>query len=237
MAAVLSILLLLVLERTRLRRVSSGVFRVGFAIDVGLLLLNLLATALTFTVLERVFTALRDAGLPRLETLEAPMWISVAVAIVLLDLGNYLAHACLHRFDVLWRFHEVHHSVRTLDWLATFHAHVVEIGLRRLITPVFLIIAGVPLAAIGIASALVLVWAMFTHSNLRLNLRVLEPLLITPRLHYVHHLPDGADRNFGTVFSVWDRLLGRLETRISDQALVESTVAMSSRLSGNVSEG
>jgi len=37
-----------------------------------------------------------------------------------LDVGNYFAHYCLHRFDVLWQFHKTHHSSRELDWLANF---------------------------------------------------------------------------------------------------------------------
>ena len=46
------------------------------------------------------------------------------------------------------------------------------------------------------------------RSNLRINLRFLEPFLITPRLHRLHHLPETENRNLGTIFTFWDRLRG-----------------------------
>ena len=50
------------------------------------------------------------------------------LALLGLDVGNYFAHYCLHRFDVLWQFHKTHHSSRKLDWLATFRSHIGEQG-------------------------------------------------------------------------------------------------------------
>jgi len=34
------------------------------------------------------------------------------LALLGLDVGNYFAHYRLHRFDVLWQFHKIHHSSR-----------------------------------------------------------------------------------------------------------------------------
>jgi sterol desaturase/sphingolipid hydroxylase (fatty acid hydroxylase superfamily) len=51
----------------------------------------------------------------------------------------------------------------------------------------------------------------FHHSNWKLPARVenaLNLLLVTPRMHGIHHSTVVAERNsnWGTVFSVWDRL-------------------------------
>src|SRR5262245_3373551 len=40
-------------------------------------------------------------SVPRLATLSLPLWIHVILAVLTLDLGNYTAHYCLHRFDAL----------------------------------------------------------------------------------------------------------------------------------------
>jgi sterol desaturase/sphingolipid hydroxylase (fatty acid hydroxylase superfamily) len=149
-------------------------------------------------------------GLPRVAAAGAPRWLSVPLALVALDLGNYVAHWCLHRSDWLWEFHKVHHSSPTLDWLATFRSHLVEQALRRLVAPVLLIVAGFPLDAVALAATLFLAWAMLDHSNLRLPLRFLEPIFVTPRLHRLHHVPRTAERNLGTVLTLWDRLRGTL---------------------------
>jgi sterol desaturase/sphingolipid hydroxylase (fatty acid hydroxylase superfamily) len=79
-------------------------------------------------------------SLPRLPGFDLPFWLSTLLALVALDLGNYFAHYLLHRSNLLWEFHKIHHSSRTLDWLATFRSHIVEQALRRLIAPALLIL-------------------------------------------------------------------------------------------------
>ena len=141
---------------------------------------------------------------------QLPLWIESLVTLALLDLGNYLAHWLMHRYEPLWHVHAVHHSSPTLDWLATFRSHVLEQLLRRVTAPVLLIALGVSPGAVAIASAVFIAWGVFIHANLSLNLRFLEPVLITPRLHHLHHVAASAEQNLGTMFSFWDRLLGRL---------------------------
>ena len=141
---------------------------------------------------------------------QLPLWVESLIALVLLDLGNYLAHWLMHRYEPLWHVHAVHHSSPALDWLAMFRSHVLEQLLRRVTAAVLLIVLGVSPGAVAIASAVFIAWGVFIHANLSLNLRLLEPVLITPRLHHLHHVAASAEQNLGTLFSCWDRLLGRL---------------------------
>jgi len=152
---------------------------------------------------------------------DAPFALTVSLAIILHDLGGYGSHILLHRIDSLWELHKVHHSSRTLDWLATFRAHIVEHALRHFLSPVLLILLGFPLTAVAMVGALYGAWAAFNHANVRLPLGFLEPLFITPRLHRLHHVPATSEHNLGTIFSVWDRLRGTLET--SPTALLQPT--------------
>jgi lathosterol oxidase len=156
--------------------------------------------------------AMRWFGLARLSEVFAamPFPLVVVLAIVIADLGAYVSHISLHRVDVLWAFHKVHHSSRALDWLATFRAHLVEHALRHLLSPVVLIVLGFPLAAIALASGITAVWSAFDHANTRLRLLFLEGVFVTPRLHRMHHVPVTSDRNFGAMLSVWDRWFGTL---------------------------
>jgi sterol desaturase/sphingolipid hydroxylase (fatty acid hydroxylase superfamily) len=152
-------------------------------------------------------------GLPRLSARDLPLWVTASAALVALDLGNYTAHSLLHRFGPLWEFHKVHHSIETLDWLATFRSHIVEQMLRRLVAPLLLILVGFPGDAVALAGGIFLAWAILNHANVDLKLGFLESLFVTPRLHRIHHVPGTDDRNFGTVFTVWDRLRGTLVVR------------------------
>lgn len=148
---------------------------------------------------------------PSMAALPAPL--ALLLATVLYDLSAYVSHLLLHRVEPLWRIHKVHHSSPTLDWLATFRAHVAEHALRHLASTGLLLALGFPAAAVAGAAAIHLAWAMFGHANLQIDLRFLEPVFITPRLHRLHHVAETSERNLGTIFSFWDRLRGNLAAR------------------------
>jgi sterol desaturase/sphingolipid hydroxylase (fatty acid hydroxylase superfamily) len=188
-----------------LRLAPARVIRPFFATDVVYLATGAVALGLVLRA-----QASRWAGAAGLAPAAIPFPLLALLALVLYDLGAYLAHLLLHRIQALWKLHKVHHSSRTLDWLATFRAHILEHALRHLLSPVLLILVGFPLTAVGVAAAIYGVWAAFGHANVRLSLPWLEPVLITPRLHRLHHVPDTGERNLGTVFSLWDRLRGSL---------------------------
>jgi sterol desaturase/sphingolipid hydroxylase (fatty acid hydroxylase superfamily) len=152
-------------------------------------------------------------------SLSPPLSLSVVLALLALDAGNYAAHYCLHRFVSLWKFHEIHHSSLELDWLATFRSHIVEQLLRRLVAPVLLMLVGFPQNAVMIAGAGFIAWSIFNHANIRLKLHTLEGIFITPRLHRIHHPNDGPTRNPGTIFTFWDKLRDTLDrTEFADES-------------------
>jgi sterol desaturase/sphingolipid hydroxylase (fatty acid hydroxylase superfamily) len=47
-----------------------------------------------------------------------PLWVQLPLAVLLSDLGFYWTHRMFHAVHWLWRFHEIHHSIEDLDWLA-----------------------------------------------------------------------------------------------------------------------
>src|SRR5690242_16416048 len=55
-----------------------------------------------------------------------PLWAQVILAIVLSDLGFYSVHRLFHKIPWLWKFHAIHHSIETLDWLAAHRVHPVD---------------------------------------------------------------------------------------------------------------
>jgi sterol desaturase/sphingolipid hydroxylase (fatty acid hydroxylase superfamily) len=82
-----------------------------------------------------------------------------------------------------------------------------------------LILFGFPLNSVIIAGSVFIAWGIFNHANIRLNLRFLERVFITPRLHRTHHLNNGPVHNLGTFFTFWDRLRGTLDdTEIAEES-------------------
>jgi sterol desaturase/sphingolipid hydroxylase (fatty acid hydroxylase superfamily) len=149
-------------------------------------------------------------ALPRVQPAAWPCTLLFPVTIALYDLGGWVSHVLLHRTNVLWEIHKVHHSSLALDWLATFRAHILEHALRHFLSPVLLLLLGFPVVVVGLAAATYGAWAALGHSNLALPLGALESFLVTPRLHRLHHVPGTSEKNFGTITSLWDRLAGTL---------------------------
>ena len=131
-----------------------------------------------------------------------------ALAVLVFDLISYAVHRGLHRSDLLWNIHKVHHSTLQLDGLATTRTHMLENLLRFVPGQLVLVLIGIPAAQVAPTVALAAAYGIVDHSNLGVNARPVEDVLVTPRLHRRHHVPETSDKNFGAMFTIWDRLFG-----------------------------
>ena len=66
-----------------------------------------------------------------------PLAVQVVVIMFFTDLIQYWLHRAFHRVPALWRFHAVHHSARTMDWMAGARMHFFEIVVLRGTTVVY----------------------------------------------------------------------------------------------------
>lgn len=198
---------LAVLERSsRLRRLPARFLRAHFAADLAFLATGAVGLALAV----RIAASKLAAALGVTPLFAWPPLAAFAVTLVAFDFGGWLVHFVEHRFEPLWRVHKVHHASPRLDWLATFRMHPLEHLARHVASPGLLVLLGFPPAMVGLAALATAAWAALVHANLQLGSRLVEVLLITPRLHHLHHVPASSERNFGAFFSFWDRLAGSL---------------------------
>lgn len=145
--------------------------------------------------------------------LAMPSWLQLAVGILALDALSYAMHRAFHTSDTLWRLHALHHSDPELDVSTTVRHHPGESVVMAFAVGLPAAVVGLPPFVIGLYATLNLSVQFLAHANIGLPRRltnVLGWLLITPSLHRVHHSRHPADisRNYGLVFSVWDRLFG-----------------------------
>ena len=194
----------------RLRFRESPFLRTSFLTDVAWYVSAVLVTLVFGPVIEGLSRFVEASGVPTLARVDLPLGILVSLAVVLYDLLTFVSHRILHRVGWLWRVHKVHHSSRILDWLATTRAHASEHLFRGIPAQLALFALGFPTEAVAIGVAIYAAFATLNHSNLRLDLRFLEGVFVTPRLHRLHHVPETTDRNFAAVFSFWDRMAGTL---------------------------
>ncbi len=174
--------------------------------------LAIAATAMSVFVFRPQLAALQPPPL-RDAVASLPRVLQLLLAIVVFDFVSFLVHVGLHRSDVLWNVHKVHHSTRELDGFATTRTHPIENLLRFVPGQAVLFVVGMPVGIVAAAVAIAAIYGVSNHSNLRTNLAWLEGVVITPRLHRSHHVPATTPHNYGAIFSIWDRVLGTLVRR------------------------
>lgn len=139
-----------------------------------------------------------------------PLLAQVIVIMFLTDLVQYWVHRAFHRVPFLWRFHSVHHSAQSMDWIAGARMHFLEILVLRGTTVMPMMLLGFHQTAVNAYILLVYVWSTFVHANLGWQLKWMEKILVTPRFHHWHHglEKEAIDVNFAIHFPLLDRAFG-----------------------------
>lgn len=159
-----------------------------------------------------VTTTMRsDAGLLRMVPL--PPWADAILGIVLLDMAGYAWHVASHRWPLLWRFHAVHHNDDTVDSTTAFRFHLGDVMIGSFVTLAVVAALGLRIEDVLFYELLLVPLSIFHHSNIRLPDRVdrvLRWLLVTPRMHWVHHSRwiVETNSNYSPLLSFWDRAFG-----------------------------
>jgi sterol desaturase/sphingolipid hydroxylase (fatty acid hydroxylase superfamily) len=139
-----------------------------------------------------------------------PAWSRWLLAILAADFLGWFHHWVRHKVHFFWLFHTVHHSQKHLNMFTDFRYHVVEYLIGGFIRVSVMTLLNFRQAEI-ITWLLIHEWfARFYHANIRTNLGWLRYIFVTPQSHRVHHSPEPRhwDKNFGVMFSIWDRMFG-----------------------------
>ena len=129
---------------------------------------------------------------------------------LLFDFLVYLSHRASHEIPFLWRFHSVHHSTRTLDWVSGFRSHPLD-GVFA--APAFAVLLG---AGFSLRIAGVLAVVAGRPRN--------QPRISTsgggsghcsassslPEFHHWHHSNERPawNKNYGVFLPLWDIVFG-----------------------------
>jgi len=130
--------------------------------------------------------------------------------LVVADMTQYWVHRLFHSVPRLWKFHAVHHSAQTMDWLAGSRLHLVDIAVTRALSYVPIYWLGFSEGALFAYIVFVSIHATFIHSNFRVDFGPLKWLIATPRFHHWHHTSDPAvlDKNFAVHLPFIDKIFG-----------------------------
>jgi len=136
------------------------------------------------------------------------------LCILVADLAQYATHRAYHEVPFLWRFHAVHHSVKTMDWLAGSRQHMLELIFTRVCVLAPLYVLGFSEAVMNAYIIVVGFQAVFNHANVHLPWGPLKYVIVTPDFHHWHHASDdeAIDRNYAAHYAFIDYLFGTAVT-------------------------
>ena len=123
---------------------------------------------------------------------------------------QYWTHRAYHEVPVLWRLHAVHHSVKSMDWLAGSRQHILELIITRTLVLAPIFVLGFSKEVIDAYIVIVGFQAVFNHANVSVRLGPLRYVIVTPNFHHWHHSADaeGIDRNYAAHFAFIDYAFG-----------------------------
>lgn len=201
------------LERAFPLHRQQGPFRKGWLTDTQYFFAShALAQVMSVAVLAPAMMLEGVLAVPQVQAaVQSLPWImQFALAVLAADLAQYWVHRVFHAVPLLWRFHKVHHSVETMDWLAGSRLHLVDVILTRGFVLLALLIAGFAESVIYAYLAMVSFHAVFIHANFAPHRSWLERWVAMPRFHHWHHGigEEARDVNFAVHLPMIDRWFG-----------------------------
>ena len=139
---------------------------------------------------------------------QCPAVVQIVLVVGLGDLCAYWAHRAQHRFDLLWRFHAVHHTSEHLDWLAAHREHPLDGIYTQLAVNLPAMLLGFGTSSIFWLVTFRGMWSILIHSNTRVPLGPLAHVFGGPALHHWHHAKDRDAPNYGNLAPWTDLLFG-----------------------------
>lgn len=201
------------IERLFARNKEQIVFRDEWREDLFYYLVSSLMvqvlTYLTFAP-SNFITHAQDISAVRGFVRELPWIVQLAGIMLLTDFAQYWVHRAFHRVPALWRFHAVHHSAKSMDWIAGARMHFLEIIILRSLTATPMLVIGFHESAIQAYVLILYVYSTFIHANVGASYGFLEKIFVVPRFHHWHHGLDkeAIDVNFAIHFPFLDKLFG-----------------------------
>ncbi len=196
-------------------RKDQGTFRKDFWLDCFYMFFNFfifsVAIAGFYKIMELGFIDLGigEKSLALIDISAWPMALQLLVFFILLDFVQWFTHVLLHRYEFLWKFHKVHHSVKEMGFAAHLRYHWMEnIFYKPLKTFGVMVLGGFEPEQAYIIHFMAITIGHLNHSNIKITWGWFKYFLNNPVMHLYHHaytLPDGRNGvNYGISLSLWD---------------------------------
>ena len=198
-------------------RKSQKIFRKGFWIDIIYMFFNFFLFSIIivgfYEAFNKLLYDLSGIASNSIAVIDLSTFSQISQLIIFfitLDFFQWLTHIMMHRFDFLWKFHKVHHSVKEMGFAAHFHYHWMEnILYKPLKVFAVMLIGGFEPEQAYLIHFLTITIGHLNHSNIKLSYGALKYIFNNPIMHLHHHASSSSNNfktgvNFAISLSIWD---------------------------------
>ena len=198
-------------------RKSQKIFRKGFWIDIIYMFFNFFLFSIIIVGFYEAFNKLlydlsgiASNSIALIDLSTFSQISQLIIFFITLDFFQWLTHIMMHRFDFLWKFHKVHHSVKQMGFAAHFHYHWMEnILYKPLKVFAVMLIGGFEPEQAYLVHFLTITIGHLNHSNIKLSYGALKYIFNNPIMHLHHHASSSSNNfktgvNFAISLSIWD---------------------------------
>ena len=198
-------------------RKSQKIFRKGFWIDIIYMFFNFFLFSIIIVGFYEAFNKLlfdlfgiASNSIALIDLSTFSQISQLIIFFITLDFFQWLTHIMMHRFDFLWKFHKVHHSVKEMGFAAHFHYHWMEnILYKPLKVFAVMLIGGFEPEQAYLIHFLTITIGHLNHSNIKLSYGSLKYIFNNPIMHLHHHASSSSNIfkkgvNFAISLSIWD---------------------------------
>lgn len=181
-------------------------------VNIGLAILNIVLVRMTIGGIAYLSAVnALEKGWGVLHLFATPEWVSVLITLLVMDVVIYAQHILAHKWEPLWRLHQVHHADLAFDATTAVRFHPLEIVFSLAIKVAVIYLLGANPIAVLAFEVILNATATFNHSNVRIPVGVDKWgrwIMVTPDMHRIHHscVQSERDSNYGFSVSWWDRL-------------------------------
>ncbi|WP_299618272.1 sterol desaturase family protein [uncultured Tenacibaculum sp.] len=202
-------------------RKNQSVFRKDFWLDTfymffNFFLLNLIVLIALSNTASEVFNdvlaivGLSITDLQLFDINNFPYALRLFVFFIIIDFVQWYTHTLLHKYEFLWNFHKVHHSVKQMGFAAHLRYHWMEPVVYKSMKYIPLaIMGGFTAQDVAIVHFFNIAVGHLNHANINLDYGFLKYILNNPKMHIWHHVKELPEErkngvNFGITLSIWD---------------------------------
>ncbi len=138
-----------------------------------------------------------------------PIWQQGIIILIVEDIMMYWLHRAFH-MNAIWKFHAVHHSPTTLDWMTSARFHPINMLFYSTLADIIMLLCGFSPLALVWLGPFNIIYSGMVHANLNWTFGPFKYVFSSPVFHRWHHtsVKEGGMKNFAATFPLLDVVFG-----------------------------